>query len=42
MDAVGVKSAQSRDVWAGKDLGKLTGSYATTVPGMGAVLLILR
>jgi len=42
LDAVGVKSAQGRDVWAGKDLGKLTGSYATTVPGMGAVLLILR
>jgi alpha-galactosidase len=42
LDAVGVESAQGRDVWAGKDLGRLTGSYATTVPGMGAVLLILR
>jgi alpha-galactosidase len=42
LDTVGVKSAQGRDVWAGKDLGKLTGSYETTVPAMGAVLLILR
>jgi alpha-galactosidase len=39
--AVGLKGAvETRDVWAAKDLGKLTG-YRTLVPGHGVVLLRL-
>ena len=31
----------ARDIWAGKDLGPLTGEYRVTVPAHGVVLLRL-
>ena len=32
----------ARDVWAGKDLGKITDQYKVTVPRHGVVLLMVR
>jgi alpha-galactosidase len=34
--------ANVRDLWAGRDLGKVQGSYSATVPGHGAVMLRIR
>jgi alpha-galactosidase len=42
LNLVGLKTASARDVWAEKDLGKISGTYKTSVPGMGVVLLVLR
>jgi alpha-galactosidase len=42
LNLLGIKSASARDVWAGKDLGKISGKFETSVPGMGVVLLVLR
>jgi hypothetical protein len=32
----------ARDVWAGKDLGKITDQYKVTIPRHGVVLLVVR
>ena len=32
----------ARDVWAGKDLGKITDAYKVTIPKHGVVLLVVR
>ncbi len=42
LDSIGLKTASARDVWAAKDLGRITGSYTATVPGTGTVLLIVH
>jgi len=40
--AAGIASGvHARDIWAGKDLGPLTGEYRATVPAHGVVLLRL-
>ena len=44
---IGVKlgnggSASARDVWAGKDLGKIGGDWKTTIPRHGVVLLVVK
>ncbi len=33
------KTVKARDIWLGKDLGKIDGSYRTTIPGHGVLLL---
>jgi alpha-galactosidase len=35
-------SASVRDLWAGKDLGKFTGSFKATVPSHGVVMVIVK
>jgi alpha-galactosidase len=36
------ETVSARDVWAGKDLGKIRDDWKTTVPRHGAVLLVVR
>ena len=35
-------AANVRDLWAHKDLGKLTGSFAATVPSHGVVMVTIK
>jgi alpha-galactosidase len=35
-------AAQVRDLWAHKDLGKLTGKFSAEVPGHGVVMVTVK
>jgi alpha-galactosidase len=40
-EALGIASAQARNVWAARDVGKVEGVYSASVPGHGVHLLVL-